>query len=96
MLQTLGLRPARVFRLVVAESVIMCAVGGIAGTAIALALLAWSGMSVGAEAVTIAFRPSWSLAGFGCAISLVVGLVAGVIPAYQAARAEIVIALREA
>lgn len=55
-LQTLGLRPARVFRLVVAESLLMCLIGGVLGTGLALAVLVWTGMAFGAEGVTIAFR----------------------------------------
>ena len=39
-LQTLGVRPARVFRIVMAESLLLCALGGIPGTALALAALA--------------------------------------------------------
>lgn len=95
-LQTLGLRPARIFRLVIAESLLMCLIGGVLGTGIALAVLAWSGMAVGAEGVTIAFRPSWQLGITGAAVSLVVGVLAGCIPAWQAARTQIVRALRQA
>ena len=89
-LQTLGLRPARVFRLVVAESLLMCLSGGMIGTGMALAVLAWNGMSVGAEGVTIAFQPSWQLGLLGMAVSLVLGVLAAFIPALQAARTEIV------
>ena len=95
-LQTLGVRPARVFRLVVAESLILCLLGGVLGTGLALATLAWSGMAVGAEGVSIAFRPSWELAALGLAVSLLVGMLAGLIPALQAARTHIVTALRQA
>jgi putative ABC transport system permease protein len=95
-LQTLGLRPGRVFRIVMAESLIQCLLGGLVGTAIAMAVLAWSGLSVGAEGVTIAFRPSWLLAQTAAIISVVVGILAGVIPAVHAARIQIVNALREA
>jgi len=95
-LQTLGLRPGRVFRIVMAESLIQCLLGGLVGTAVAMAVLAWSGLSVGAEGVTIAFRPSWLLAQTAAAISIVVGVLAGVIPAIHAARIRIVNALREA
>jgi putative ABC transport system permease protein len=94
-LQTLGVRPARVFRLVVAESLLMCVVGGVLGTGLALSVLAWSGMAVGAEGVTIAFRPSWQLAAMGGVVSLFVGVFAGLVPAWQAARTQIVSALRQ-
>lgn len=94
MLQTLGLRPARVFRLVVLESTLMCLVGGITGTAAALAVLGSTGLAIGAEGVTVAFRPSWQLAATGTAVSLVVGIAAGLVPAWQAARTEIVTALQ--
>jgi putative ABC transport system permease protein len=95
-LQTLGLRPARVFRLVIAESLLMCVVGGVLGTATALAVLASGGMAVGAEGVTISFRPSWQLAAMGITVSLAVGILAALMPAFQAARTQIVSALRKA
>ncbi len=95
-LQTIGVRPMRAMRLVLAESTILCVVGGIAGTGIALGLLAVSGFAIGAEGATIAFRPSWWLAGSGTAVSLAVGVVAGLAPAIQAATVPIVNALREA
>jgi putative ABC transport system permease protein len=89
-LQILGLRPARVFRIVVAESLLLCCIGGVLGTALALALLGLGGLAIGAEGVTIAFRPSLQLAVLGSTISVLVGVVAGVIPAFHAARASIV------
>ena len=95
-LQTLGVRPGRVFRIVIAESLILCVAGGLAGTVAALVVLSFSGMAVGAEGVTIAFRPSAQLAATGAVVSLGVGLIAGIIPAWQAARTEIVLALRQA
>ena len=69
-LQTLGLRPGRIFRLVIAESVLQSLAGGLLGIGAGLALLAWGGFAVGAEGVTIAFKPSLELAmtgaiGFG-------------------------------
>ena len=95
-LQTLGLRPARIFRLVIAESLLMCLFGGLIGTSVALVVLGWSGLAVGAEGATIAFRPSLELGVAGILVSLVVGVVAGVLPAWQAARTQIVVALRQA
>ncbi len=95
-LQTLGLRPARVFRIVVAESLLLCFIGGIVGTMVALAILRFGGLAVAAEGVTIAFRPSLQLIVLGAVVSALVGLAASFIPAYHAARAPIVNSLRQA
>tara|TARA_R110002073_G_scaffold149182_1_gene302630 strand:- start:4538 stop:5671 length:1134 start_codon:yes stop_codon:yes gene_type:complete len=95
-LQTIGVRPLRAMRLVLAESTLLCLVGGIAGTTLALAALGLGGFAIGAEGATIAFRPSISLAISGTLTSLVVGVVAGFAPAVQAATVPIVNALREA
>jgi len=95
-LQTIGLRPLRVFRLVVAESLLQALAGGVLGVGSAMLLLAWAEFSVGAEGVTIAFRPSLGLALTGAAVSVIVGVLAGVAPGWHAARTEIVAALREA
>lgn len=94
-LQTLGVRPGRVFRIVIAESVLLCLAGGVLGTAIALAALSWGGLAVGAEGATVAFRPSLQLAIMGTLISALVGILAGLAPAYHAAQTPIVVALRQ-
>jgi len=95
-LQTLGFRPLRIFRLVMIESTLLSTIGGGLGVMCGLLFLAWSGMSVAAEGVTIAFRPSLDIALQGLAASLAVGLLAGLAPAWQAAKTEIVPALRHA
>ena len=94
-LQTIGVRPLRTMRLVLAESTILCVVGGIAGTALAMTALGIGGFAIGAEGATIAFRPSIGLAATGTAVSLVVGVAAGLAPAVQAATVPIVNALRQ-
>lgn len=95
-LQTLGLRPERVFTLVVLESLLLSSLGGLLGVGASAALLSWSGMSVAAEGVTIAFEPSAMLALQGVLVAIVVGVIAGLAPGWQAARTEIVSALRHA
>lgn len=95
-LQTLGFRPRRIFGLVVTESVLLSLLGGGLGIVAGMIFLAWSGMSVAAEGVTIAFRPSWQIALQGAVASLGVGLIAGLAPGWQAAQAKIVAALRHA
>ncbi len=95
-LQTIGVRPLRAMRLVLAESMILCVVGGIAGTVVALTALSLGGFAIGAEGATIAFRPSFGLAMTGTIVSLLVGIAAGIAPAIQAATVPIVDALRQA
>jgi len=95
-LQTLGLRPRRVFSLVVAESVLLSTIGGVLGVGVSTLMLWSTGMSVAAEGVAIAFEPSVTLALQGVAVAVVVGAIAGLAPASTAARAEIVTALRHA
>jgi len=93
-LQTLGFTGSRVFRLVLSESTLLSLVGGALGVSCAMTVLALSHLSVGAEAVTIAFQPSWSLAATGMVVAGMVGVLAGVAPGWHAARTEIVAALR--
>lgn len=95
-LQTIGVRPLRTMRLVLAESTILCLIGGLLGTLLAMTALAVGGFAIGAEGATIAFRPSFSLALSGGAVSAVVGIIAGFAPAVQAATVPIVNALRAA
>jgi putative ABC transport system permease protein len=93
-LQTIGVRPMRTLRLVLAESTILCLLGGIGGTGLALAALGIGGFAIGAEGTTIAFRPSIGLAISGTIVSLIVGVAAGFAPAVQAATVPIVNALQ--
>lgn len=95
-LQTLGFSGSIVFALVLAESILISVGGGVVGTGAAMLTLAGSGLSVGAEAVTIAFAPSVGLALTGLVGSLAVGFAAGVLPAVAAARADIINGLRQA
>jgi putative ABC transport system permease protein len=95
-LQTIGFSGRRVFALVLAESVLLSVAGGVLGVGGALAVLTWKGFALGAEAVTISFVASPRLAAIGLAIAALTGIAAGILPAWQAARIEIVRALRNA
>ena len=94
LLQTLGFSGARIFKLVLSESLFVSLVGGILGIGGALIVLSWSRLAIGTQGVTIAFTPSISLALTGLAVTLVIGILGGVVPAWQASRAEIVSSLR--
>jgi len=93
-LQTIGLTGAAVFGLVVIESVVLSLAGGMLGVALAVVTLEVVPMSVGAEAVTIAFQATWRLVALGVVISAAVGVLAGLAPAWHASRADLVAALR--
>jgi putative ABC transport system permease protein len=95
-LQTIGFSAPRVFRLVLAESLVLSLAGGAFGVLAALAVLELSSLSVGAEAVSVAFTPSLRLMLSGISVALVAGALAGAAPAWRAARTEIVPALRNA
>ena len=99
-LQTIGVRPLRALRLVLVlvmiESIVLSIAGGAIGVGAAMLMLEISNLSVGAEAVTIAFTPSLRLAALGLLVSAVAGMIAGIAPAIHAARTEIVPALRQA
>jgi putative ABC transport system permease protein len=93
-LQTLGFSWRRIFALVLSESLIVGLTGGLLGTGAAVAVLAWGGLAVGTEGVPIAFVPSAGLAAKGLAAALGVGALAGLVPAWQASRTEVVASLR--
>ncbi len=93
-LQTLGFSSPRIFGLVMAEGLIVSLAGGLLGVGAALATLSWSKLAVGTEGVTIAFMPSTALALTGLLVTALVGVAAGLLPAWQASRADIVASLR--
>ena len=93
-LQTIGFSGPRVFSLIMTESIILSVAGGLIGVAGSMLMLKLSSLSVGAEAVTIAFTPSVRLAAIGLLVSAVAGTLAGIAPAIHAANTEIVPALR--
>jgi len=95
-LQTLGFSVWRIFGLVTLETLLLSLVGGGVGIMMATLFLSQSGLSIGAEAVTIAFEPTWTMIIHAALTSMVVGLIAGIAPAVHAARADIVKSLRAA
>ena len=94
-LQTIGFSSRRVFGLVIAESVLLSITGGVLGVTVALALLKVTGLAVGAEGVMMAFRPSPTLALSAVGVAFLSGVLAGILPAWQASQTEIVPALRQ-
>lgn len=95
-LQTLGLTSLKIFGLVLLESTLLSLAGGLLGVGSAWAALRWGGMAIATEGIHIAFAASPVLAVTGFGVCLAVGILAGFMPAWQAARADIVTSLRGA
>ena len=93
-LRTVGLNERRVFGLVMVESFLVSLAGGAMGVAAAIATLAFGRFSMGTEGVVIAFEPSLSSRPGASRLQRLAGLLAGIFPAWQATRSEIVAALR--
>ena len=93
-LKTIGFSRPRVFSLVLAESVVLGAAGGAIGVGTAIAMLNFSNFAISAEAVSIALTPNLRLLATGLIVALAAGVLAGVAPAWSAARTEIVPSLR--
>jgi macrolide transport system ATP-binding/permease protein len=92
----LGAMRGRIIRQLLTESIVLAGMGGIAGLAVAYAgarmllMLAFPG----AHSIPIAAGPSLSVLGFACGLSLLTGVVSGVAPAWIAAQAGPIEAMR--
>ncbi|MSR18552.1 MAG: FtsX-like permease family protein [Phycisphaerales bacterium] len=93
-LQTLGFPGALIGSLVVTESLALAVAGGIVGAVAAFAAVSFSAISFTMEGVSIDVSARPMLAAFGLALAIVLGLVAGVLPAISAARREITASFR--
>ena len=93
-LQTLGFRGGLIARLIVTEGLVLSLIGGVAGSAVALAVLLWGrfALSVDGLSISVAADPRVFATGLGLAAAL--GVLAGLVPAWQAARREIVACFR--
>jgi putative ABC transport system permease protein len=94
-LETLGFSVRRIFGLVIAESTLTSLFGGLVGVGLSLAILAFANLTVGTEGVTIAFSPTWQTAVVGMLVSVAVGILAGLVPAWRATQLDVVSALRQ-
>ncbi len=93
-LQTIGFSGRRIFGLMLSESLIISIAGGLIGIAGSLVWLQLVPVSISTEGVSIDFLATPGLAALGLGLSVVVGVAAGLVPAWQSARAEIVASMR--
>jgi putative ABC transport system permease protein len=91
-LKTLGFTDGRVLGLVLAESLVVAALGGVLGLAFGWVVVSGMASELGAFLPAVYVQPR-DLA-LGVALVALVGIAAGILPAYQAMRLEVVQALR--
>lgn len=88
-LQTLGYTGGLIGRLIVTEGVLLGLTGGVVGTLGAMAVLRWSHWSLSVDGLSVPLVVDWTLLGTGLAVSVALGVLAGLVPAWQASRREI-------
>ncbi len=95
-LKTIGYSQISISWLIISEAIILSVVGGIAGIAGASIFLHLQKITIGNEGLALAFIPSFSVWLKGFSLSLLLGFVAGVYPAWLAGRQSIASNLRTA
>ena len=95
-LKTIGYSQLSISWLIISEAIILSIVGGIVGIAGASIFLHLQTITIGNEGLAIAFIPSFSVWLKGFSLSLLLGIVAGVYPAWLADRQSIASNLRTA
>ena len=93
-LQTLGYSSGLIARLIVVEGVLLGVGGGLLGTVAAMAVIQWGQFTLSSEGLSIYLPVQASLAVIGLAMSAALGVLAGLVPAWQASRREIVTCFR--
>jgi putative ABC transport system permease protein len=88
-LQTLGFRSSLIARLIVAEGVLIGLAGGVVGTAAAAAIVHYGKFSISAEGLSVNITADARVMATGLAIAASIGILAGLVPAWQAGRREI-------
>ena len=88
-LQTLGFKGSLIGRLIIAEGILVGLLGGCVGTVGALGILYWKQLSLSVDGLSIPISADTMLLVTGLGISLVLGIIAGLVPAWQASRHEI-------
>ena len=95
-MMTLGYPDSAIGWLVLSEGLLLGLLGGLLGIGVAAGFLHWQSITVGNEGLTMAFVPDVQVLCRGLLVALIMGLVAGLYPAWIATRQTIVRSLREA
>lgn len=88
-MQTLGYTNGLVAALIIAESMIISLAGGFLGVLAGIVVTAWGRFSLSVEGLSINIHAGWTTVFFGLFLAAVTGILAGLVPAWQASRREI-------
>jgi putative ABC transport system permease protein len=88
-LQTLGYSPLLIGRLIVFEGICVGLLGGGLGTLAAVMVIEWGQFSLSIDGLSIPIQAGLVLLLTGMGISVLLGIIAGLVPAWQATRHEI-------
>lgn len=91
LLRALGAQKAQVLRVFLAEAIVLSAAGGIAGLVVGLGIAL--ALDLGVPALPVSYSPPFIV--MSEALAVIIGLIAGILPALRAADLEPVDALRE-
>ncbi len=91
-MKAIGFTPQSVVGMVVAESIVTALVGGSVGTLIAYGLFTWGNFSLSAG-LSFDFYITTQAVLTGFAISIGIGILGGLVPAYRASRVNVIQAL---
>lgn len=87
--QTLGYTPLMIGRFIVLEGLLIGLIGGGIGTLTAVGIIEWGQYSLSVDGLSIPIQAGSMLMLTGMGISVVLGILAGLVPAWQATRHEI-------
>lgn len=93
-LQTLGFRTWLIARLILGEGLVLSLLGATIGGLGAAALVRWGHLSISQEGLSIIVDASWTSVATGLVLAGGAGVLAGLVPAWQASRREITACLR--
>jgi putative ABC transport system permease protein len=94
-LQTIGFEKPQIAWMIIVEGSILGLSGGILGIGVAILFISIGHFSITSEALSIVFKPDLISALFGLLISLLLGIVSGILPSVHAVRENIVNNLRD-
>lgn len=93
---TLGYTGRHLLLLVFVETLVLTLTGAALGMALGLLAIRLSGIAIGVEGVSVSFSTSSEVVLRGALTALVIGVLAGLLPALRASRADVVSSLRSA